>query len=219
MRMDIALHQLAAPGTTALMADLAQRYRRDIFRVAPPLMPVSNSAIILNMLVLVPEAVGVLLLLPERHGASGHGISWRWQTGLKVALVVMAGAVALVGVDYLDRRERRGHAWRAATVRTGTRIAVNVTEQPYEAWNKVDYRGRTTMHTESLILVARMGYCPLLTRRLLLGCAITYGLLIVVVLTQALVEGWRRHRTRVVNGDSRAVGTGRRKPYQVAKWG
>lgn len=206
-RTDISLNQLATPGTTALMADLAQRYRRDLFHKAPPLIPVSNSAIILAMLVLVPEAVAVLLLLPARHDAPEHGLSWRWRTGLKVALVVMAGAVALVGIGYLDSQERTGHAWRAATVRTGTRIAVNVTEQPYASYDEIDYRGRMTMHTESLILVARTGYRPRLTRQLLLGCAITYALMIVAVLVQALAEEWRRRRARAVGGDGRAAGS------------
>eukprot|EP00170_Pyropia_yezoensis_P008585 contig_36232_g8616 len=46
---------------SALTAQLAQRYRRDIFQVDPPADPISDAELILAVLVVVPEAAGLLL--------------------------------------------------------------------------------------------------------------------------------------------------------------
>eukprot|EP00170_Pyropia_yezoensis_P004834 contig_19693_g4848 len=173
-----------------LSIELSQRYRRDLFRADPPEDPIPNGGLILSVLVVVPEAVAVLLLLLQRHGPLHRMFRWRWRNVLTLGLILVAGAIALVGVGYLDRQEQSGHAWRAATVRVGTRIHVNATEQKYERRSSINYRGRLTWHTESLIIVARTGYRPHVTRRLLVCSIIAYVLLAVAVLVQAVAAAW-----------------------------
>lgn len=189
-RRDLLSVQANAYHISAMTVELSQRYRRDLFRADPPEDPIPNGGLILSVLVVVPEAVAVLLLLLQRHGPLHRMFRWRWRNVLTLGLILVAGAIALVGVGYLDRQEQSGHAWRAATVRVGTRIHVNATEQKYERRSSINYRGRLTWHTESLIIVARTGYRPHVTRRLLVCSIIAYVLLAVAVLVQAVAAAW-----------------------------
>lgn len=86
------------------MVQMSQGFRRprDLFRVDPPVDPVTNDGLVLAVLVVVPEAVALLSLLLEGCGPPHHQLRCRWRTGLTKALVVVAGAVALVGFAYRD---------------------------------------------------------------------------------------------------------------------
>ncbi|GAB0493918.1 hypothetical protein MMPV_005205 [Pyropia vietnamensis] len=205
-------------GISDLTVELSQRYRRDLFRVDPPVDPISNAGLILAVLVVLPEAVAVMLLLLQRRGPPHRQYRWRWRNGLALTLVVMAGAIALVGVGYLDYQEHDGHAWRAATVRTGTLINVNGTEQKYVAPTVIDYRGRLTWHTESLIIVARTGYRPHITRRLLVVCVVAYAMLTAAVLTQGLVVEWLWRRSPDGDNESSAVDGFSAPPRDGPRW-
>lgn len=189
-----------------LTAELSQRYRRDLFRADPPAAPATNAGLFLAVLVVVPESVAVLLLLLQPHGPPHRGGRWVWRNGLALALVLAAGAAALIVVGYVDREEQLGHEWRAAAVRVSTRIAVNTTEQKYVAYTAVDYRGRLAKHTESLIIVAATGYRPHVTRWILIGCVVAYGLLTMTVLVQAAVATRLSRRRPDGDDGSSAVG-------------
>ncbi|GAB0493919.1 hypothetical protein MMPV_005206 [Pyropia vietnamensis] len=206
-RRDLISSQSYVRDTSALIVDLSQRYRRDLFRVDPPADPVSDGAIILAVLVVVPEAVAVILLILQRRSRPHRRVHWRCRKMLTLALVLLAGAIALAGVGYLDREEQAGHEWRAASVRTCTRIQVNTTEQKYVPWRSTDYRGRLSLHSESLIIVARTGYRPHVTRRLLVGSIIAYVLLAVAGLAHVVVAGWLRRHPPTGEGENDIVGS------------
>lgn len=92
-------------------------------------------------------------------------------------------------------------------MRTSRRIPVNETQQSQtdEDPSAIDYHGRLTLDTEVLILVARSGYRPHLTRRLLVGTAAAYGALIGAVLLKWTEAAWRRQQLAgiQVNGTHR----------------
>lgn len=70
-------------------------------------------------------------------------------------------------MGYLDQPEQAGHAWRAAVVRHSRSIPANRTEELSEHVADRDYCGRVTVDAETLLIVARTGYRPRLTRLLL----------------------------------------------------
>lgn len=212
-RWDLYSFQPTTYHISSMTVELSQRYRRDLFRADPPEDPIPNGGLILSVLVVVPEAVAVMLLLLQRHGPLHRQFRWHWRNVVTLGLILIAGAIALVGVGYLDRQEQAGHAWRAATVRTGTRIHVNSTEQKYVHRNEIDYRGRLTWHTESLIIVARTGYRPHVTRRLLVGSIIAYVSLAAAVLVQAVVAAWLWRRPREGDTESGPVGSTSAQPF------
>lgn len=141
---------------------------------------------------MIPEAAAILLLLLQRRGWQQRRSRWYWREWSSLALVVAAGAVALIGVAYLDRQEQTGHAWRAATVRNTRRIPVNETERLSTPVFATDYHGRITLDNESLYIVVRAGYRPHLTRRLLVVSIVVSAVLTVAVLVSAAVATWRR---------------------------
>lgn len=178
----------------SLTSELSQRYRRDIFQVDPPDDPISSAGLLLAVLVVLPEAAAILLLLLQRRSRLQRPSRWYWREGSSLALVVVAGAIALNGVGFLDSKEHAGHAWRAAAVRHSRRIPANETEHLTLAWNDTDYRGRITTDDETLFIVARLGYRPHLTRRLLVITTVLYVILTTAVLIKAAVATWR-HRS------------------------
>lgn len=178
-----------------LPAQLAQRYRRDNFRTDPPEPPVSDAGLLLAALVVMPKAAAiVLLLLQQRRRGRPPPRRSRcyWREGASRALVLAAGAAALAGVGYLDRVERAGHAWRAAAVRHSRRIAANETEE--RTARAMDYRRRLATDNETLLVVARTGYRPHLTRRLLVGSIAPYVVLAATVLVKAAAATRRQRR-------------------------
>lgn len=56
---------------------------------------------------------------------------------------------------------------------------------------QIDYTGRPVWYVESLFLVARPGYRPAVTRRLLIVLSVLYGILSVVVVVNGLRRWWR----------------------------
>lgn len=171
-----------------LTSELAQRYNRDFFGRDPPAEPVSDVELVLAVLVVMPEVAAVLLLLLQLCDTHARPRALNWRQGLTFALVVLAGGAALVGIGYLDRVEQAGHAWRAASVRLETRLPINRTEEERLDRDKFDYRGRVLTYTETLLLVARTGYRPAQTRRLLAGSAAAYVTLTAVVIVRAVVQ-------------------------------
>lgn len=141
---------------------------------------------------LVPEAVAIVqaLLLPRREQRQLRRRSY-WREGSSHVLVVVGGAVALMGVGYLDRQEHVGQAWRAAALRYSRRISANETEHLAVGYLSIDYRLRLTTDNEMLIIVARTGYRPHLTR-LLLGVSIAlFSSLAAAVMVKAAVAMWQ----------------------------
>lgn len=173
-----------------LTSELSQRYNRDYFGRDPPAEPVTNVELVLAVLVVMPEVAAVLLLLLQLCDTHTRPRALNWRQGLTFALVVLAGGAALVGIGYLDRVEQAGHAWRAASVRLETRLPINRTEEERMDRDTFDYRGRVLTYTETLLLVARTGYRPAQTRRLLVGSAATYVMLTAVVIVRAVVQAW-----------------------------
>lgn len=214
-RLDMQSNHPVTLVISALAVELSQRYRRDLFQVDPPVEPVPTASLILAALVVLPEAAAVLMLLlrPPRLGHPDGRARLRWRSGLTLMLLVVAGAIALTGLGYLDGQERTGAAWRAATVRTTSHVAVNDTEQKYTLHEERDYRGRLTWHTESLYVVARTGYRPHLTRGLLIGSFIAFVALIFAVLSQAAAAVlWQRWRLRPADGDAESAAVGASPP-------
>lgn len=173
-----------------LTSELSQRYNRDYFGQDPPAEPVTNVELVLAVLVVMPEVAAVLLLLLQLCDTHVRPRALNWRQGLTFVLVVLAGGAALVGVGYLDRVERAGHAWRAASVRLETRLPINRTEEERMDRDTFDYRGRVLTFTETLLLVARTGYRPAQTRQLLVGSAAVYVTLTAVVIVRAVVQAW-----------------------------
>ncbi|GAB0491663.1 hypothetical protein MMPV_002917 [Pyropia vietnamensis] len=174
-----------------MTTDLSQRYRRDLFRKDPPADPVSNVQVLLAALVVLPEAAAALLLLIQLWGRRTPLRHWYGREGLSYALVLITGAAVLIGISYLDKQEHAGHAWRAATVRLDTRLSVNKTEEEFEDRDPYRYGGRIVTYGETLFLLARTGYRPQQTRSLLIGSVTMYAALTVLVIVQALVQGFR----------------------------
>lgn len=176
-----------------LTARLSQQYRRAIFQVDPPDDPISDTELILALVVVVPEAVAIVLLMLQRHNRQSRWSRWYWREWSSLVVIVVAGAVALLGVGCLDRREHLGHAWRAAAVRQSRRIPANATEDMEIGSFNVDYSGRVVADNERLIIIARTGYRPHLTRKLLLISIASYaGLTMVVLLRWAVAIWWKK---------------------------
>ncbi|GAB0489331.1 hypothetical protein MMPV_000549 [Pyropia vietnamensis] len=189
-----------------LAARLSQSYRRDVFQVDAPRDPVSDTELVLALVVVIPEALAVILLLLQPKKRHSRWSRWYWRESSSLVVVVIAGAVALLGVGYLDRQEHSGHAWRAAVVRHNRRIPANATEEINVAPHLIDYSGRPVVDNETLIIIARTGYRPNLTRKLLVVSIVSYGALTVIVLVRWAVATWWRSRP---DGDVEdgAVGT------------
>lgn len=180
----------------ALTYDLSQRYQRSFFRKDPPAPPTTNVELLLAVIVVVPEAFAVLLLLLQRRGAATRRSPQH--EALALVVVVAAGAVALLGVGFLDKQEQDGHAWRAATVQRTTRIPVNATEHARITPTLIHYEGRYVFFSEVLFVTARTGYRTHLTRALLVSTAVVYAALTVAAVAQAVrtVRPRRRRRRR-----------------------
>lgn len=192
-----------------LTAVLSQHYRRDLFDVDPPPDPISSAELLLVVLVVVPKAAALLHLLVRRRGRPRRTTQWEWRAALTLALAAAAGGVALVGVGYVDQQERRGHAWRAATGRLETRFPANGTEL---FSRRIEY-AQVVVQVETLFVVARTGYRPHLTRRLLVGTAVAYSALTVATLLRAAAALFRAVPAAVRprqpgggDGEDRAVG-------------
>lgn len=165
----------------ALVAALSDSYRRADFHVDAPADPVSNSELLLAVLVVVPEAATiVLLLIQRRRQPPRRPPRWSWREGLMLGLAVVAGAAALIAVGFVDWQERRGAAWRAAT----TRLELSLPASDKELLRGFDATGRYVTLVESLLLVARTGYRPHLTRRLAVGMTAAYAGLVLAVLAR-----------------------------------
>ncbi|OSX74972.1 hypothetical protein BU14_0259s0007 [Porphyra umbilicalis] len=164
---------------------LTRAYERELFADDAPKDPVSNAELLLAVLVVVPEvlALVVLLVTPSSPATPSDWVGLARYAAI-LALVAAAGAVSLLGIGFLDAQERRGSAWRAATVRMDTRLVAAATESPKTLASAVDYTGRRVWHVESLILIARPGYRSSVTRRLLAGMGAVYGALVVVVVAK-----------------------------------
>lgn len=80
--------------------------------------------------------------------------------------------------------------WRAATVRLDTRLPINQTEEGHAPRDAYDYRGRILTYGETLFVVARTGFRPAQTRRLLVGSAAAYAALTALFIAQALVQAF-----------------------------
>lgn len=171
-----------------ITSKLSQRYDRDLFGKDPPPEPVSNVELVLAALVVMPEVAAVLLLLVQLSDTHLRPRALSLRQGLSCALVVLDGAGALVGICYLDRLEQAGHAWRAASVRVETRLPINRTEEEHIDREAFEYRGRILTYTETLFLVARTGYRPAYTRRMLVGSAAAYAALTVAVIGRAVLQ-------------------------------
>lgn len=199
-RADLSGNQRQFDGR-GLTTHLSQRYRREIFQVDPPADPISNTELFLALLVVVPEAIAivVVLLQQQRRGnqqRQQRRPRWYWREGSSAVLVAAAGVVALIGVGSLDAQEHAGHSWRAAALRYSRRIVANETEDRLVGTANVNYHGRETTDNETLLLVARTGYRPHLTRRLLVVSTVVYAALTVAVLGKGAVAAWRRQRPR-----------------------
>eukprot|EP00170_Pyropia_yezoensis_P006974 contig_28447_g6996 len=161
---------------------MSQRYRRDIMQVDPPKEPISDTEFFLAILVLVPEAVGIaVLLLQPRSQHQRPRSRWYWREALALVLTAAAAVTTLIGVWYVDLQEREGHEWRAGVVRYSRRIPANETEDALFNNDEIDYRGRNVIDNETLILVARLGYRPHLTRRLSVGFTTVFIILVLAV--------------------------------------
>lgn len=191
-REDLASGTKWPVSLTDRAAELAQEYRRDLFLVDPPEAPATDIDIVLAALVVVPEAVALLLhLLQPAHPPSTGARRGRVRRGLSVGFIISAGVLSLLAIGFLDAQEQSGASWRAAALRLETRIAANETEQASMSGQQIDYTGRPVWYVESLFLVARPGYRPAVTRRLLIVLSFLYGILSVVVVVNGLRRWWR----------------------------
>lgn len=196
-RWDLTFPNMEVDGV-ALTSQLSQEYRRDIFGVDPPADPASDASLLLAVLVVVPEAAVIVQLLLRRHFPPPlrprlrPRPRWYWREGASLAVAIAAGAVALVGVGFVDRQEQLGHAWRAAAVRHSRRIPANQSEHLTSM--SVDYFGRIVYDSETLIVIARTGYRPGLTRWLLIGSVVAFAMLTVGVLLRSAVAAWQFER-------------------------
>lgn len=166
-------------------SELSQRYNRDFSVKDPTAKPVSNVKLVLAVPVVMPDVAAVLLQLWDTRSRPR---AWSRRQRLSCALVGLAGAAALVGISHLDRLEQAGHAGRASSVRVETRLPINRTEEEHKDRGALEYRGRIPKYTETLFLVARSGYRPAQTRRLLVGSAAAYAALAAAVIARAVVQ-------------------------------
>lgn len=101
----------------------------------------------------------------------------------------VVGLLSLLGLGTLTRLEVIGRKWRASTLRIETTVASNLTEEAYTSSFVVDYTGRLVMYYETLLVVARLGYRPVLVVLLTAGVAILYCVLGVMCILIALRRG------------------------------
>lgn len=189
----------------ALVADLSERYRRALFQVDLPADPTSNSELLLAVLVVVPEAAAILLLLIQHRYGPRQPLHRQWREGVSLALAVAAGAAALVAVAFADVQERKGHSWRAATTHLQPDLSASDSELSHV--HMVNATGRLVSFTESLIVVARTGYRPHLTRLLLVILLSTYAALLALVLVRVVVAPAGVYNSnQEADGPSAAVG-------------
>lgn len=158
----------------ALLDDLSQTFDRRVFGEEPPDDPTSDAEALLAVIVVAPELVALIALLISTR-------EWRRRDLCVLLFVFLSGCVALAGILSLAVREARADAWRGAGVRQ--RLEPLIPDPGFGQPVPV-------ARSETLLLVARMGYRPVLLARLAIGLSVTY--VVTSVIVAALVWVVRR---------------------------
>eukprot|EP00170_Pyropia_yezoensis_P000496 contig_2586_g497 len=129
-------------------------YDRRHFRKELPLAPASNNEVILSVIVVFPElaALLALALAPRRD----RGLRRDRQAAV---LMFLTGLVSLTGIGVMALAERAGGSWRVA--------AMHEDVGALRATRRSGFDGAVLYHTETLMVLAPVGYRP----RLLVGLA------------------------------------------------
>lgn len=129
-------------------------YDRRHFRKELPLAPASNNEVILSVIVVFPELAALLAL----------ALAPRRDRGLRrdrraAVLMFLTGLVSLTGIGVMALAERAGGSWRVA--------AMHEDVGALRATLRSGFDGAVLYHTETLMVLAPVGYRP----RLLVGIA------------------------------------------------
>ncbi|KAK1859994.1 hypothetical protein I4F81_002586 [Pyropia yezoensis] len=168
-----------------LVSRLSQAYDATVFNEEPPTEPAKDSDILLTVLVVFPEAVGLVALWLSTS-------VWRQRDLYVLLLIVVAGLVSLLGLIMLAVVEHQSSLWRVAALRDD--LAIPITPSKDATSRSVSFRdskGMELYHTETVLLVARTGYRVGLLAGLAVGFSILYlaGSLAIV---WAATARWRR---------------------------
>ncbi|OSX72433.1 hypothetical protein BU14_0436s0005 [Porphyra umbilicalis] len=173
----------------AVARELAQEYVVEAFGVDPPGAPSSTAAILLAVIVILPEALGVAVLAVEPR-------RWNRRAAAVLVLVFATGAISMAGIVYQAVEEVRGAAWRAGTVRDQVAVEVPtaVNDARHAAVQDRTLTGLLIVRSETTFVVARTGFRPGLVVWVAAGTAACYAALSIAAGVAAGVAA-RRQRT------------------------
>lgn len=198
---NLSFHPGSEFDVKALIRSLSETYSRNLFQTDPPADPVDNNDLILAIMAIAPEAAALVLLMVQGSGAKEQSRQGRCSEWVALVVVLVVGAVALMGIGFLDKQEHDGHAWRAAASQLTKKERSSEPEDSREPSTPNEFPTQYVWYSETLFVVARPGYRPFLTRSLLLFCAIAYVLLSMIAVTSGLLAR-RRKTSPNENGES-----------------
>lgn len=134
-------------------------YDQGVFAVAPPADPASLADIVVAVVLVLPETAAVVVM----YLSTSH---WRRREVCSLAVVLVTGLIALLGIVLLALSEVRGEQWRAASVRTSLHVYLSSTAGDCvgrtgpNSCETPGLRGSALLLSETLIIIARNGYHP-----------------------------------------------------------
>ncbi|KAK1865928.1 hypothetical protein I4F81_008450 [Pyropia yezoensis] len=185
------------------VARLSQQYDRTRWGVDAPVEPASNAAIVLSIIVILPEAVALVALVLTNP-------RWGRRDWMAFLFIWAAGGVSTAGVIQAAVNEAGGQRWRGSS----ERIVLSARLHQVEEKGHDRRLDRVPLfQTETLFLAARLGYRVRLLSGLAIGVTCTYMALSVGVAALAVRQTRREHMswardmdTAAANDDARHAG-------------
>lgn len=153
---------LRATEKSTRLADLQRLsigYDQGVFAVPPPADPASLADVVIAVVLVLPEAAAAIVMYLSTS-------CWRRREVFSLAVVLITGLVALLGIVLLALSEVRGERWRAASLRSSLHVYLSSTAGDCvgragpSACLSPGLRGSALLLSETLIIVARNGYHP-----------------------------------------------------------
>ncbi|GAB0497708.1 hypothetical protein MMPV_009045 [Pyropia vietnamensis] len=163
---------------------LAEHYDRSTWGVAPPPDPASASAIILAVIVVLPEAIAIVAMLLSTR---------RWETRdlTALAIISMGGLLSTVGLVWLTMEEAAGARWRGTSMRDELTAILPGWDEAAEVYRSLS--GASLVRVQTLFLSSRRGYRVELLAGLTSAVGVAYLALFTAIAIVAL-RGQRRPR-------------------------
>eukprot|EP00170_Pyropia_yezoensis_P008714 contig_37025_g8747 len=162
--------------------ELAGRYNRSAWGVPPPGDPASATAIVLGIIVVLPEAIAIVALLLSTRvwGARDVGA---------LAIIAIGGLISTAGLVWLTVEEAAGARWRGASLRDELTATLPGWGGAADVYRSLE--GASLVRVQTLYLGARRGYRVGLLAGLTGAVGVAYVALFFAAAAVALRGQWR----------------------------